>query len=82
VGAPALVVSQFTLAHDGRRGGGRRPSFDRAAPADVAERLYELFVASLRARGAPVETGRFGARMEVSLCNTGPVTFLLEEEPA
>ncbi len=81
VGAGALVVSQFTLAHDGRPGGGRRPSFDRAAPPAEAERLYELFVATLRELGAPVETGRFGALMAVELCNDGPVTFLLEDVP-
>lgn len=81
VGAAALVVSQFTLAHDGRRGGGRRPSFDRAAPPREAERLYEEFVSALRALGPRVETGRFGAFMDVALRNDGPVTFLLEEDP-
>jgi len=77
VGAEVLVVSQFTLAADGRKG--RRPSFDRAAPPDEAVPLYELFVAELRARGLRVATGRFGARMEVELVNDGPVTFVLEE---
>ncbi|MEM7310672.1 MAG: D-aminoacyl-tRNA deacylase [Planctomycetota bacterium] len=76
-GGAALVVSQFTLAADGRRG--RRPSFDRAAPPAAAEPLYEHFVAHLRSLGIPVETGVFGARMEVDLRNDGPVTFVLEE---
>ena len=65
---------------NGRKG--RRPSFDRAAPPAEAEPLYELFVAELRARGLAVATGRFGARMEVELLNDGPVTFVLEEDPA
>ena len=77
VGAAALVVSQFTLAADGRRG--RRPSFDRAAPAAVAEPLVERFAARLAALGMTVERGVFGARMEVLLVNDGPVTFVLEE---
>ena len=76
-GAGALVVSQFTLAADGRKG--RRPSFDGAAPPEVAEALYERFVAGLRAAGLPTATGRFGAMMEVELVNDGPVTFVLEE---
>ena len=75
----ALVVSQFTLAADGRRG--RRPSFDRAASPDAAERLYERFVAELRGLGLTTATGRFGAKMEVELLNDGPVTFMLEEAP-
>jgi len=75
--AGALVVSQFTLAADGRKG--RRPSFDRAAPPEEAERLYTRFVERLRAHGIRTETGRFGAAMEVELVNTGPVTFVLDE---
>jgi D-tyrosyl-tRNA(Tyr) deacylase len=78
-GLPALVVCQFTLAADGHRG--RRPSFDRAAPPDVAEELCGSFVAALRELGLEVETGRFGARMEVDLVNDGPVTFVLETGP-
>ena len=71
-----LVVSQFTLAASTRRG--RRPSFDSAAAPEVAERLYEHFVAALRGRGLPVATGTFRAMMEVELVNDGPVTILLE----
>jgi D-tyrosyl-tRNA(Tyr) deacylase len=72
-----LVVSQFTLAADGRAG--RRPSFDTAAPAETAEALYDAFIGSLREVGLAVQTGRFGARMQVELVNDGPVTFALEE---
>jgi D-tyrosyl-tRNA(Tyr) deacylase len=78
VGGDALVVSQFTLAADGRKG--RRPSFDRAAPPGVAEPLYRHFIAALEGRGVPCATGRFGARMAVDLTNDGPVTFVLDEE--
>lgn len=80
VGGGVLVVSQFTLAADCRRG--RRPSFDSAAPPDEARRLYELVVATLRAAGVPVETGEFQADMQVSLVNDGPVTFVLESRAA
>ncbi|MEO0651722.1 MAG: D-aminoacyl-tRNA deacylase [Planctomycetota bacterium] len=76
VGAACLVVSQFTLAADGRRG--RRPSFDAAADPALAEPLYLRVVQALEARGLPVATGRFGARMAVELLNEGPATFLLE----
>ncbi len=76
VGGEFLVVSQFTLYADCRKG--RRPSFERAAKASVAKDLYEAFVAALRARGVPVETGEFGAMMEVELVNDGPVTLFLD----
>jgi D-tyrosyl-tRNA(Tyr) deacylase len=72
-----LVVSQFTLAADTRKG--RRPSFDPAAPPEVAESLYRRFVERLEALGLATRTGRFAARMLVELENDGPVTFLLEE---
>ena len=78
-GGLALVVSQFTLAADGRKG--RRPSFDRAAPPDEGERLYLAFIDALAALDVSCRTGTFGARMEVELVNDGPVTFLLEEAP-
>ena len=76
VGAPLLVVSQFTLYGDTRRG--RRPSWSAAAPGAHAEPLVEALVARLRARGAAVVTGRFGATMQVGLVNDGPVTLLVE----
>jgi D-tyrosyl-tRNA(Tyr) deacylase len=75
VGGAALVVSQFTLLGDTRKG--NRPSFTGAAPPDLAEPLYELFCDALRAAGIPVENGVFGARMEVELVNDGPVTLTL-----
>ena len=75
-GGSMLVVSQFTLAGDTSRG--RRPSFSAAAPPDQAERLYELYADGLRRRCTDVQTGRFGADMQVALVNDGPVTFLLE----
>ncbi len=79
VGGAILVVSQFTLYGDVRKG--RRPSFVGAAPPEVAIPLYERFVALLRARApGPVETGEFGAFMEVELVNDGPVTLILERE--
>ncbi len=74
--APLLVVSQFTLYADTRKG--RRPSWSAAAPGPVAEPLVEAFVAALRSRGATVATGVFGAWMEVALVNDGPVTVLVE----
>ena len=76
IGGAALVVSQFTLYGDARKG--RRPSFIDAARPEVAEPLYERFVGLLRERGLTVETGVFGAMMEVELVNDGPVTMWLE----
>jgi len=78
VGGAILVVSQFTLYGDASKG--RRPSFVGAAPPEQAEALYERFVALLRGRGVPVETGRFRAMMDVELVNDGPVTLLLERQ--
>ncbi|PBJ82862.1 D-tyrosyl-tRNA(Tyr) deacylase [Lysobacteraceae bacterium NML93-0399] len=74
-GGGLLLVSQFTLAADTRSG--NRPGFSTAAPPDEAERIFDQLVAVCRARHRGVETGRFGAHMEVSLVNDGPVTFLL-----
>ena len=76
LGAPLLVVSQFTLYADTRKG--RRPSWSAAAPGAVSEPLVEAFVTALAERGARVETGRFGAMMEVSLVNDGPMTLVIE----
>ena len=76
IGGEALVVSQFTLCADCRKG--RRPGFGSACEPERAEQMYEEFVARLRARGLTVATGTFAAMMDVSLVNTGPVTFLLE----
>ncbi|MGH9399429.1 MAG: D-aminoacyl-tRNA deacylase [Thermoanaerobaculia bacterium] len=78
-GGSALVVSQFTLAADLSRG--RRPGFERALPAALAQPLYEHFVKALSLQGVPVATGEFGAMMDVSLVNTGPATFVLAIPP-
>jgi D-tyrosyl-tRNA(Tyr) deacylase len=78
VGGAVLAVSQFTLAGSIVRG--RRPSFDNAMPAAEAEPMFDRFVALLRDRGLDVETGVFGAAMEVELVNTGPVTLLWEDD--
>ncbi len=75
-GAPLLVVSQFTLYADVRKG--RRPSWSAAAPREVSEPLVDAFVDSLRALGAEVATGRFGAMMAVSSVNDGPVTIIID----
>ena len=79
-GGEVLVVSQFTLYGDCRRG--RRPSFDKAAPPDRAEALYNLFVQEMEKLGVKTATGRFQAMMNVSLENNGPVTLLVESELA
>src|SRR5688500_14330361 len=76
VGGSVLVVSQFTLLGDCRKG--RRPSFIQAAAPDLAERLYETFVAAIGVQGIRVATGRFRAQMDVELVNDGPVTLLLD----
>jgi len=79
VGGEALVVSQVTLAADGRKG--RRPSLDAAADPASAERLYRCFTGALESLGVRCGSGVFGAEMEVELVNDGPVTLLLEELP-
>ncbi len=80
VGGALLVVSQFTLYGDASRG--RRPSYVAAARPEAAEPLYAAFLARLRASGVRVETGEFGAMMDVELVNDGPVTLWLAREPA
>lgn len=74
--SPLLVISQFTLYGSVRKG--RRPSWSNAAPGPVSEPLYEYFVSYLRELGAHVETGRFGAMMEVHLVNSGPMTLIVD----
>jgi len=79
VGGEALVVSQFTLYADVRRG--NRPGFTDAAPPEIGEHLVDAFAAALREHGIPVATGRFGAHMQVALVNDGPVTIWLDRPP-
>jgi D-tyrosyl-tRNA(Tyr) deacylase len=78
VGGAALVVSQFTLIAGSKRQKGARPDFSNAAPREQAEPLYEAFCQALRDLGVHVETGVFGARMQVELINDGPVTIVLD----
>ena len=80
VSGSVLAISQFTLLADCRKG--RRPSFSHAAAPDVAQPLFERFVDAIRQRGVPIQTGRFGAHMEVELVNDGPVTLLLDSPRA
>ena len=80
VGGALLIVSQFTLYGDCRKG--RRPSFVQAMGPEPAERMYEQFVAAARKTGVPVETGRFRAMMDVELVNDGPVTLLIDSKKA
>lgn len=75
-----LVISQFTLYGDCRKG--RRPSFDQAAPPEQAEALYNQFVSRLRQSGLKVETGVFGAMMQVAIANDGPVTLVIDRDAA
>ena len=76
VSGAMLIVSQFTLLADCRKG--RRPSYTGAAPPQLAESLYEAFINAVSSQGVPVETGRFGAMMDVALVNDGPVTLIVE----
>ncbi len=78
IGGELLVISQFTLYGDCRKG--RRPSFSNSAPPSEAEKLYHFFVDELKKSGLKIETGFFGAMMDVSISNDGPVTLLLEKE--
>ncbi len=72
-----LIVSQFTLCGDCKKG--TRPSFDKSAPPDIANELYEYFISKIKTSGIFVQTGQFGAMMEVELINDGPVTFMVEK---
>ena len=80
VGGAVLAVSQFTLAAQWRKG--NRPGFSAAADPVEGERLYDLFCAALRDQGLPVETGRFGANMQVGLTNDGPITIVMDSNDA
>jgi D-tyrosyl-tRNA(Tyr) deacylase len=80
INGSALVISQFTLLADWRKG--RRPGFSRAARPEIGEKLYQHYVSQLKAQNVPVQTGVFGADMQVSLSNEGPVTIILDtQEP-
>jgi D-tyrosyl-tRNA(Tyr) deacylase len=72
-----LVVSQFTLCGDCKKG--TRPSFDKSAPPDIANELYEYFITQVSELGIPCKTGKFAAMMDVELVNDGPVTFMVEK---
>ncbi len=72
-----LIVSQFTLCGDCKKG--TRPSFDKSAPPQIANELYEYFIEKVKEYSVPVQTGRFGAMMDVELINDGPVTFMIEK---
>jgi len=78
INSQALVVSQFTLCGDWQKG--RRPSFIHAASPENGERLYNLFIEYMKSENIPIKTGRFGAMMDVSLVNNGPVTFVLDSK--
>ena len=79
IGGEALIISQFTLYGDTRKG--RRPGFSDAALPDEANRLYRRFVEAIQQRGIPVQTGRFGEHMRVEIHNNGPVTLMVESRP-
>lgn len=77
VSGEMLIVSQFTLCGDCKKG--TRPSFDKSAPPEIANELYEYFISKIKEYEVPVQTGKFGAMMKVELVNDGPVTFLIEK---
>lgn len=77
VGGEMLVVSQFTLCGDCKKG--TRPSFDKSAPPEIANELYEYFVTQIKSSNVPCKAGKFGAMMDVELINDGPVTFMVEK---
>lgn len=77
VSGEMLIVSQFTLCGDCKKG--TRPSFDKSAPPEIANGLYEYFISKIKEYEVPVQTGKFGAMMKVELVNDGPVTFLIEK---
>lgn len=78
IGGEALVVSNFTLGGDCRKG--HRPSFIRSARPETADELYQLYMAQLRARGIPVQSGRFGVHMDISMTASGPITILMDTD--